>query len=99
MEEIDFQLSPETTQALTEAMQAMSEAAKKLYDALTEVVLKVMEQVRKFAEMLGRFFLNQLLLEWRIPAPIADYISQKMYWVWACRIGFAWFERKLAMIE
>lgn len=94
MDEINFEFTPEQSQAFTEIAQKIADAINQLSDVMVEIFKDFVERVRKIAEQLGRFFLKMQLLEWRVPAPIADYISQKIYWYWACRLGFAWFKRK-----
>lgn len=96
---IEFKLSEETQAQLVKSMCEIGKSLNDLYDVLTEIVEKIIEAARLVAEQLGRFFLKQQLLEWRIPLRMADFISQKIYWYWAVKFGFYWFERKMLLIE
>jgi len=97
--EFDIELSDEAKEQLVKLALELREKINVLYDVLVEIVQKCLEVARAFAEQLGRFFLKMQLLEWRVPMPVADFISQKIYWFWAFKLGFNWFERRMAMIE
>lgn len=95
MEQFEFELSPEARAQLTEVVQVLAKAFTETCQAIEELVMQLMEEIRKIAEQLGRFFLKMQLLEWRVPYPIADWFSRKMYWLWAWQIGMRWFRNKL----
>ena len=95
----DFKLSPETQEELQRALRSVVEFANQVYDALYELVQRLMESVRQIAAALGRFFLKQQLLEWKIPIPVADFVARNTPGYWAWRIGFNWFQRKYALKE
>ena len=99
MEEIKFEFTDEQREQIRKLIAEVNEKAQAIFDVFVEIGKVLMEIVRKLAEQLGRFFLKMQLLEWRIPMHLADFISQKMYWYWTVRLGFNWFERKMAMIE
>ena len=95
MEENKFELSPEAQEQLTAIVEKAVETFNILYDALFEVAKSVLEKIKEIAIYFGRLFFKMQLLEWKIPLRWADLISQKIYWYWAVRIGFDWFNRKL----
>ena len=99
MDEIKIKLTDEQRKRLCELGVELSEKLQTLYDVFVEIVNVIMEKVREVAELLGRFFLKKQLLEWRVPVPMADFISQKMYWYWAFQLGFNWFKHKIVMVE
>lgn len=90
---IDFTWQP--SQELIEQIQNIDEVLRQAYDAMVEWVIDFLERVRKIAERLARFFLKQQLLEWRVPYPIADFLSKKLYGDWAWYFGWRWLKNKL----
>ena len=94
----EIELTSEQQEKLREMCNVAIEIFNNLRDALIEVVENFMQRVREIATMFGRMFLKMQLLEWKIPYPIADFVSEKVYWYWAVRLGFAWFQRKLLLI-
>lgn len=97
MNEHEFEISPEAQEQLRQLVEKVTKMAQEFCDAFAEIVSKVMEEIRKIAINLARFFLKMQLLEWRVPLKIADYVSEKIYWYWAVRIGFAYLQRKLLL--
>ena len=95
MDEIKFELSDEAKELLMENVNRLAEAFMEFWKVVEEAVMRVMEELRKIAEQLGRFFLLQQLLEWRVPYSVADWMSKNIYWYWGWRIGMRWFENKL----
>lgn len=96
MNEIEF--TPEQEEKLREMCKVAFEIFNNLRDVLIEIVENFMKRIREIATNFGRMFLKMQLLEWKIPYPVADFISKKVYWYWAVRLGFAWFQRKLLLI-
>jgi len=92
-------LSDEQFEQITKRIEDLVEKLQPIIDALRELIKEFLERVRMIAEKLTRFFVKMQLLEWRVPAPIAESVSQKMYWRWAFRLGFSWLKRKMALIE
>lgn len=99
MEEIKFELSEEQNAELRRIVETAYESLRVLHDVFVEIAKVLIEKVRAIAEQLGRFFLKSQLLEWKIPHRIADFISEKIYWYWAVRLGFNWFYRKMTLLE
>jgi hypothetical protein len=95
----EIELTPEQQEELREALQHMVKVAQEICDAICEAVSQVMEKIRQIAIELGRFFLKLQLLEWKIPYPLAEFTSRNIYWYWAVRLGFGWFQRKLLLVE
>jgi hypothetical protein len=93
--ELNLELSPEAIDEMQAALCRVLASMNDLFDAFVEAVKIVIEKVRAFAISLARFFLQMQLLEWRVPAPLAKWIAQKMHWVWVVRLGFTWLEKKL----
>lgn len=99
MDEIKIELSDEARKQLIESANKLVEAFTEFWQIVEEIVMRVMEELRKIAEQLGRFFLLQQLLEWRVPYSVADWMSRKISWYWGWRIGMRWFENKLLATE
>ena len=95
MSEVEFEFTPEQQQELREAIDKCIEAFYDVCHAMAEIVEKTIEQIKEAAIQLARFFLKLQLQEWKVPSPIADFVSKRMYWYWAVLLGFGWFQRKL----
>lgn len=93
----DFAWTP--SQEELEKVQKLAEALRELYDVFVEWAREVNERIREIADKLARFFLIQQLLEWRVPYPVADFISKKTPLYWAWRLGFRWFNNRLLALE
>jgi hypothetical protein len=94
-----FKLSPETQAALQETVRQMVKAADEFIEALARIIEEILERVRQVAEELGRFFLKRQLLERRLPYPVADFVSKRIFWYWGWVIGVRWFNGKLSALE
>jgi hypothetical protein len=99
VDEIKFELTNEQREQIRKVFAEVKEQFATLFDTLVELAKVVMEAIRRIAEQLGRFFLKMQLLEWHIPMRMAEFVSQKVSWFWAVKLGFNWFKRKMAMIE
>ncbi len=89
----------EPSEETIEQLNAVIKAAYDMANAIAEVVKLAIEVIRRIAIELGKFFLKQQLLEWRMPYPVAEMIAKKMPWYWSWKIGFYWFQRKMLALE
>ena len=99
MNTVEFTLSPEQQDELSEIFHKAMEDIYRFCDAFVEAVEIILEAIREIATSLAQYFLKQQLLEWKIPYRIADFISRNTPWYWSRQIGFNWFERKFSLIE
>lgn len=97
MNEYTVELSPEAREQLQQAFEKATRAAQALVDAFIEIAQIVMDRVRRIAIYFGRLFFKMQLLEWRISPRLAELVSEKIYWYWAVKFGFAWFNRKFLL--
>ena len=99
MEEVKFEFTDEQREQLRKLIADINEKMQACLDIVAEIVQAVMEKIREWAEKLARFFLKQQLLEWRIPNSAADFISEKIHWSLAFKLGFRWVNRQMQMIR
>lgn len=90
-----IELTEEQIKALQNALELISEAVAKIAKLITDVLKPIFEAVKKLYISIGRSLFKAQLLEIKTPYWIANYISEKIYWYWACKFGFAWLENKL----
>jgi len=96
---MESEFTLEQQQEIREKVAKAVECLHNFFDALADLVQRAMEQIRQIAINLARWFMKLQLLEWKIPYRIADFVSKKIYWYWAFKIGFNWFQRKFALIK
>lgn len=94
-----IELTPEQLEQLHKTFHELVKTVKIILDTLCEAVQKATEMIRQIAIELARFYLKQQLLEWKVPHPVADWIARNIYWFWAVRLGYDWFQRKLLPAE
>lgn len=97
MEKIEFELSPEELETLRLQCEKIGAVFTEFFTQLREAINAFLEKVREIAISLARFFLKLQLIEWKVPYPIANWISEKVNSYWAMQIGFAWLRRKFVL--
>jgi hypothetical protein len=94
-QENSFQFSAEQRETIEQLIRAVEKA----WEVLQEMVRAFMDAVRKMFEGWARSFTHLQLLEWRLPDPIAKFLSNKIPAWLAFRIGFHWFKGKVQSLE
>jgi hypothetical protein len=95
MEQYNFEMSDEAKRQLAELVERATEAAEAFLNALAEAIKPILDRLREIAIYFGRLFFKAQLLEWRISPRWAELISHKVYWYWACKIGYSWLNKHL----
>jgi hypothetical protein len=95
MEQYEFELSDEAKAQLAEMAERAKKAVMAFCDEFIEAVRSILDKLHEIAVYFGRLFFRCQLLEWRISPRWAELISQKIYWYWACKIGYSWLNKRL----
>ena len=96
----------ELTQSQIDALIAINDALVKVFEAFNDILVIIKQAVKEFLEAvkkyfyipLGRMLFKHQLIELKFPYWIANYISENLYWYWACGFGFSWFEKRFVAV-